>query len=108
MLRADGGGLDAVRFATADELEGYLAGAAMVRTAVTQEAAREEQLFLGLRLNRGVDASLLDSACGIKERALLEEAGLVERSEGRARLTTRGRLLSNEVFQRFLKTETVS
>ena len=37
-----------------------------------------------------------------RELRELEELGLIEISKGRVRLTPRGRLLGNEVFQRFL------
>ena len=96
MLRTSAG---AVRFASADELEKYLAGAPLARSEISREAAREEELFLELRLNRGVE----EGAVPAEELALLQEAGLLERHEGRVRLTARGRLLSNEVFQRFLQ-----
>lgn len=95
MLRASSPGVDAVRFATADELDAFLAGRPLTRTEVLPEAAREEELFLGLRLNRGVEVE-------VPEFALLHEAGLLEQRHGRVQLTARGRLLSNEVFQRFL------
>ena len=45
----------AVRFATADVLEKYVARSPLQRTEVSQSAALEETFFLGLRLNRGVD-----------------------------------------------------
>ncbi|HEU5451148.1 MAG TPA: radical SAM family heme chaperone HemW [Terriglobales bacterium] len=95
MLRVSSPGVDAVRFATADELDAFLAGRPLTRTEVLPEAAREEELFLGLRLNRGVEVE-------VPEFALLHEAGLLEQRHGRVQLTARGRLLSNEVFQRFL------
>ena len=96
MLRALSPGVDAVRFATADELDAFLGGKPLERTEVSRAAAQEERLFLGLRLNRGVEQE-------VPEYALFEEAGLLERRDGRVRLTARGRLMSNEVFQRFLQ-----
>lgn len=55
----------------------------------------EERFFLGLRLSEGIDAA------GVKATEA-ERNGLLERSNGRLRLTPRGVLLSNEVFQEFI------
>lgn len=118
-------GVEAVRFATPDSLELYsLAGTlpeARVHqlknslTLVNQQAAMEESFFLGLRMNRGVslndlklqfgDAAIDHYGRTIAELAELKEAGLLEGSADRLRLTSRGRLLSNEVFGRFLSEE---
>jgi oxygen-independent coproporphyrinogen-3 oxidase len=109
MLRRAGGDGDAVRLATADGLEKYVSGEPLQKTHVPPSAAVEEAFFLGLRLNRGVD--LREIAAEFGERAVdnvrltmveLERQGLLERSEDSIRLTCRGRLLSNEVFQAFL------
>jgi|GEM_PF-2095909 len=99
----------AVRFASPDSLEPYIAEAPLQRTEVSRQAALEETLFLGLRLTRGLDLRELSADFG--EEALEDvenevseflKSGLLE-IEGRyVRLTPRGRLLSNEVFQRFL------
>lgn len=68
-----------------------------------------EVLFTGLRRRDGVD---LDAVRGRYGREPLDEfgeslrrtfeAGLLEQSDGRLRLTERGVLLSNEVFQSFV------
>ena len=126
MLAADDGlageGIEAVRFATPDSLEGYSSAAndaqpvaarkkqlQAARTLVNSRDALEESFFLGLRLNRGV--SLVEIANCFGPDAVNEvepvvteliEAGLLERANERVRLTSRGRLLSNEVFARFL------
>jgi len=109
MLPATSAGLDAVRFAWPDSLEDFLAGKPLVRTLITSADALEETFFLGLRLNRGVDLDAIrarfmlapEIAFGgvIRE---LADAGLVERDGRTLRLTACGRLLSNEVFERFL------
>jgi oxygen-independent coproporphyrinogen-3 oxidase len=114
-------GVEAVRFATPDSLEGYSAanGAAAraeqllaSRTLVNAQAALEESFFLGLRLNRGVSLAALKAQFG--EAAIdgynsviadLIQDGLLEEASERLRLTARGRLLSNEVFVRFLRAE---
>ena len=110
MLPASSPDLDAVRFATPDTLETYVNGGSAAVTPVSRGAALEEEHFLGLRLSRGIDPSELASRYGGGEEAPFEaamadlvDAGLLERGGGCVRLTARGRLLSNEVFQRLLE-----
>ncbi len=69
----------------------------------------QETLFLGLRLRFGVDWHGLREAFGAERVAAYEPAvtemaahGLLIWEGGRVRLTRRGMLLSNEVFQRFV------
>lgn len=109
MLQSIDEGEDAVRLATPEVLEKYVNGEPLQRTSVERPAALEEAFFLGLRLNRGVD--LVEIAGEFGEPAVdelrrtiasLEKQGLLERSGDLIRLTGRGRLLSNEVFQAFL------
>ncbi len=116
-------GIEAVRFATPDSLEGYSSAAnglqplaqrsrqlAASRTLIDAQAALEESFFLGLRMNRGV--SLTDLAARFGPQAItevahnivqLQDAGLLESAGEFVRLTPRGRLLSNEVFACFLR-----
>jgi oxygen-independent coproporphyrinogen III oxidase len=107
MLRATGD-TDAVRYATPDSLEQYLAGAPLIRTGISRRAALEECFFLGLRLSSGVDLGGLAAQYGDTVATLtceideLVEGGLMLRDGNIIRLTARGRLLSNEVFGRFL------
>jgi len=110
MLLSASGELDAVRYSTSDSLEQYVAGAALNRTEVSRPAALEESFFLGLRLNRGVELAKLGERFGDREieavSLVLTElisAGLLERQGDKVRLSSRGRLLSNEVFERFLE-----
>jgi oxygen-independent coproporphyrinogen III oxidase len=98
-----------VRFATADSLEAYVAGTAVVPTATSIETALEESFFLGLRLNKGVNLREIAQQFGEDQTANfssviaeLVESNLLERDTDVIRLTSRGRLLSNEVFQRFI------
>ncbi|HXZ29153.1 MAG TPA: radical SAM family heme chaperone HemW [Terriglobales bacterium] len=109
MLPALDPALEAVRFSTPDSLDDYLAGRSGSVIAVSRQSASEESLFLGLRLNRGLD--LAEAAARFGAAALesvrpailrSEEAGLLEQEGNRIRLTSRGRLLSNEVFAGFL------
>jgi oxygen-independent coproporphyrinogen III oxidase len=114
MLASATSSIEAMRFAAADSLEQYVNGAGLQRTAVSHRAALEESFFLGLRLTQGVSLQELTSTFG--EDAIqnarasiteLVEAGLLERRGDCVRLTSRGRLLSNEVFERFILVDEV-
>jgi oxygen-independent coproporphyrinogen-3 oxidase len=74
-------------------------------TNLSEDDARSESIFLGLRLMRGIDLQnyrsrfgrdLRDEYNGELDR--LNAAGLIEIDNERLRLTSRGALLSNEVF----------
>lgn len=115
MLRSASPDEDAVRLATPDALEKYVGGASLERTVVSTQAAREEIFFLGLRLNRGVDLREVAEKFGCDAVAevfptikQLESDGLVNASGNVVRLTPRGRLLSNEVFEAFLALSDIS
>ena len=101
--------LSAIRFSTPDSLEVFLSRGRHTITPISQQAALEESFFLGLRLNRGVDLERLRAEFGPESLAAHESAiesciheGLLEKKAATIRLTARGRLLSNEVFARFL------
>jgi len=116
-------GIEAVRFATPDSLEGFSAAAMQLqpgnaraaqlctsRTLVDSEMALEEEFFLGLRMIGGVSLPDIAARYGAERVTELDEVmadlvdgGLLQHHDGRLRLTARGRLLSNEVFQRFLR-----
>jgi oxygen-independent coproporphyrinogen-3 oxidase len=117
MLRTSEG---AVRWANTSDLDGYLADgpddfglrAPVVAPEVeVVDTVRvfEEAMFLGLRLNEGVDMDVLRAEFGeglmrdaVAAMDDVEEAGLVERERSWVRLTARGRMASNEVFSRLL------
>jgi len=120
MLPTDTG---AVRFANTNDLDEYLGAAptpfrllesasntaAPEFNVIGRDEAFEESLFLGLRLNEGVDLNHLrdqfgDAMLDDAMPALLEvrDAGLLELSSDNMRLTPHGRLVSNEVFNRLL------
>jgi len=99
----------AVRIANPDSLEGFLAGGAPGYTTVTGKQAIEETYFLGLRMNRGVELLAIKEQFGIaavddyrEAIAGMVESELLALEDGWLRLTPRGRLLSNEVFEAFL------
>lgn len=99
--------LEAVRFSTSDSLDQYLNGAPLQRTPVSLGEAREEAFFLGLRLNEGLDLGNIALLFGLDDatNAVISEllsAGLLAKKGSRICLTPRGRLLSNEVFARFI------
>jgi oxygen-independent coproporphyrinogen-3 oxidase len=99
-----------LRSTTTDDLKAYLAGAEPVETAWLSPARQhEEAWFLGLRLNAGVEVAVVEREFGpamvapaLKVVARLVEAGLLDYDGKTVRLTARGRLLSNDVFQEFL------
>jgi len=99
-----------LRSTTTDDLKGYLAGDDSAETAwLSPERQHEEAWFLGLRLNDGVNVASLRREFGEKPVshaldtvARLAEDGLVTFDGETVRLTSRGRLLSNDVFQEFL------
>lgn len=72
------------------------------REPVDDRRGAEERLFLGLRQTSGVIVGSADQQRYGGEITHLAAAGLVEFSEGRLRLTPRGLLLSNEVFEKFV------
>lgn len=65
-------------------------------------AAASERLILALRLASGIEPRLAERAPFGSGLRWGLEAGLLERSGDRLRLTSRGRLLSNELFVRLL------
>jgi oxygen-independent coproporphyrinogen-3 oxidase len=127
MLPTDAG---AVRFANTDALDAYLDDAdipdpfglrrvsrampAPEVDVIGRDEAFEESLFLGLRLNEGVslnelrdqfgDGMVRDAMPALRE---VEDAGLLEVLPDRVRLTSCGRMVSNEVFSRLLVPATV-
>jgi oxygen-independent coproporphyrinogen-3 oxidase len=115
MLPALSDQVDAVRFASPDALEAYVSGARIEPQFISRTAALEESFFLGLRLSRGInlqqfardfgESALVPFSTSIDE---LVSAGLLQRSGSWLKLTPRGRLLSNEVFERFLSPEAAS
>lgn len=102
-------GLESLRLATTDSLDRFLASAETSVSIVNEAQALEENFFLGLRLNRGLGLDRLRERFGFVveelaptiEKAVLE--GLLLRNGDSLRLSPRGRLLSNEVFARFIE-----
>ncbi len=112
MLEADGnkqGDDDAVRFSPPDSLERYVQNTSLQRAVVSRHDALEESFFLGLRLAQGVNLRELEAKFGAHalapNRAIIADllhSGLLQQNGNIISLTSRGRLLSNEVFERFI------
>jgi putative oxygen-independent coproporphyrinogen III oxidase len=103
------GGDGAVRFSNPDALEVYISGAVGESSLVSQELALQEEFFLGLRLNSGVNVAKLAANYGADHIAVFHDSisdlvgdKLLELNGDVISLTSRGRLFSNEVFERFI------
>ena len=119
MLRACSHGLKAgegaVRWGNTDQLDRYEVQGSRFEVGspeverIGAKRGFEEAMFLGLRMNVGVDLEALGAEFGealvqgaVAALSDVQEAGLVEREGGWVRLTARGRMASNEVFSRLL------
>jgi oxygen-independent coproporphyrinogen-3 oxidase len=78
-------------------------------TELSERDLYAETMFMGLRLNAGVAFAHFRDRCGAEldqvygdTLAELARAGLLERDERGVRLTERGRMLGNQVFERFV------
>jgi oxygen-independent coproporphyrinogen III oxidase len=99
-----------LRSATTSDLRAYLDGDSQPEIGwLSMEQQHEEAWFLGLRLNAGVEIAAIEREFGaaLAAEALatvrrFAESGLVRVEREVVRLTPRGRLLSNEVFQEFI------
>jgi len=104
-------GTESFRLATTDNYDAFLVSPQLTVSPVTAQQALEESFFLGLRLNRGIDLAQLQSEFGTSADEYAQtideliSSGLVQRDGSIVKLTPRGRLLSNEVFGKFIKDE---
>src|SRR5438105_6743969 len=120
MLRSASAEFEAVRLAMPESLDEFMntrgrgpldgsSGQAMRHTIVSTTQAWEETFFLGLRMNKGVNLREIERQF---EREAVERAqpivaeliadDLAEMRGDCLYLTSRGRILSNEVFEKFL------
>ena len=107
MLQREDG---AVRFANSDELAMYVPEfLSQDGIDVVGLTAFEEAVFLGLRMNEGIEISQLSSKYSSHFVVLLQPAvkelvheGLMTDQNGRWQLTLRGRMISNDVFTNLL------
>ncbi|HUV69655.1 MAG TPA: radical SAM family heme chaperone HemW [Terracidiphilus sp.] len=104
------GNRDVLRATSTDELGAYLEGwQRLDETRLSVASQHEEAWFLGLRLNEGVEVAAVEREFGaamagaaLRVVGRLTEDGLLAFDGERVRLTERGRMLSNDVFQEFL------
>jgi len=100
---------ESIRFATTDSFEEFFNSANIKAVPVSRREALEESFFLGLRLNRGVNLNQLHQQFGkdLEEYnsaiAELASVGLLSQEQNVLQLTPKGRLLSNEVFEKFIE-----
>jgi oxygen-independent coproporphyrinogen-3 oxidase len=105
-------GTESVRLATTDSFDAFFRSSLVQPSYVSKAQALEESFFLGLRLNRGVSIEGLREQFGTEVEKFvpvieeLVDDGLLDRGPGALRLTPRGRLLSNEVFEKFILSHT--
>jgi len=100
------------RWANRNDLDAYLNNPANVREELSVEDSVKrpaEALILALRRTAGVDVEAFVRRYGVDPRKLLGpdlklfcDIGLMRSTSRRIRLTTRGMLLSNEVFERII------
>jgi oxygen-independent coproporphyrinogen-3 oxidase len=69
---------------------------------VDPDLARAETAILGLRTDRGIPLGLAGTPEFVDPLAWGAEHGLIQEADGHLSLTSRGRLLSNELFARLL------
>jgi len=101
-------GVESLRFSTTDSFDQFFVSSELNTAPVTVAQALEESFFLGLRLNSGINLDQLGRAFGSEVEKFapvvdeLVAEGLLNRALQTLRLTPRGRLLSNEVFEKFI------
>jgi oxygen-independent coproporphyrinogen-3 oxidase len=102
-------GIESLRLAATDSFEDFFVDAQIKAHEVTASEALEESFFLGLRLNRGIKFDELNRRYGNqwqKYAPIVDElvaAGMLARTADAIQLTPQGRLLSNEVFEKFIQ-----
>jgi len=107
-------GSESWRFSTTDSLDKFLISAETQATVVSEAQALEETFFLGLRLNRGVSLRAAGQRFGEETNKFvpaieeLMQNGLLHFEDDTISLTPRGRLLSNEVFEKFVQWQPAS
>jgi oxygen-independent coproporphyrinogen-3 oxidase len=102
-------GIESLRFSTTDSFDQFFVDSGIKATPVRRAQALEESFFLGLRLNCGINLDEIRESFGAEVETFVPVVdefvadGLLDRRASVLRLTPRGRLLSNEVFEKFIK-----
>jgi oxygen-independent coproporphyrinogen-3 oxidase len=86
------------RWQNAESAQAYVNGAAREYS----EAGADEKFFVGLRLMAGVRPDAIEWKRYEEPIRRFVDGGLMETSGGMLRLTARGVMVSNDVFQEFL------
>ena len=91
-----------LRWQNTEQAVDYAAHDGIAREETSRAIPEEEKFFVGLRLDEGVETDAADWAMhGVAiERCLA--TGMLEQNGDRLRLTPRGVMVSNEVFEEFL------
>jgi oxygen-independent coproporphyrinogen-3 oxidase len=89
------------RWSNPDSLDNYLSAGTEPEALATPDPA-EEHFFVGLRLMDGIEPSPKEWSRFAQPIEKWTQAGMLERDGTRLRLTDRGVLLSNEIFQEFV------
>jgi oxygen-independent coproporphyrinogen-3 oxidase len=105
---AQRGDVESLRLATTDTYDEFLVAPHFSFSAVSEAQALEESFFLGLRMNGGINLEDLRGRYRTKLDPYIEVvdelalAGVLQRRTEVISLTPRGRLVSNEIFEKFL------
>jgi oxygen-independent coproporphyrinogen-3 oxidase len=91
------------RWQNTESMEDYIRSSPNARVEETDANASEEKFFVGLRLMEGIAATHEDFARHGQAIKRFVRHGLMEQNGSRLRLTPRGVMVSNDVFQEFLK-----
>jgi len=104
---ADAHGFDGtLRWQNSESVADYVArwkSGAAARVEEKPAVPAEERFFVGLRLLEGIEPSPAERLRHAGPIARMVEAGLLEDTGARLKLTARGVLLSNEAFQEFIE-----
>lgn len=109
------GYVDGVRYSNHGPLKKYMTPLelnelpVLHQNLVTVKESMEEQMFLGLRMNQGVQYTKFEEKYGKDLRTVYAEKirphaanGFLELTDETLRLTRKGRFIGNEIFQDFL------
>lgn len=91
-----------LRWQNPESPQDYVQNANRTQLSSTPSNPNEERFFVGLRLAQGIEPTPAEFALHARSIQKNLALGLLEQTQNRLRLTPRGILLSNEVFQDFL------